>query len=93
MERRDFCGIIASPLLRKFVPPSPECGGIVGPHDGPAMTHSHEGIMAPAEVRRIMDLAGPLGRAAGEHWRRQIATLMDAGEITSDITFAPMEPR
>ena len=54
MERRDFCGIIASPLLRKFVPPSPECG--------PAMLHSGEAIMPPLTVANLLAALDELKR-------------------------------
>jgi hypothetical protein len=88
MERRDFCGIIASPLLRKFVPPSPECGGIVGP----ATTHIHSNYCnhagPPLSVENLMAAFGDLKR----RWEAD-------GEMTltfppdAKFQWAPWEPR
>ena len=80
MDRRDFCGIIASPLLRKFGPPTPECGGIVGPatthihsnycnHAGPPLSVANL-LAALDELKRQQDATGePIAFPPGTKFR------------------------
>lgn len=55
-DRRDFFGIIAAPLFRNIVPPTPMGrGGIVNPNQL-AITHPHEYILQPAAVAELTRL-------------------------------------
>jgi len=87
MDRRDFCGIIASPLLRKFVPPSPECGPITEP----ATTHVHSNYCncagPPLSVESLMAAFGELKRIS-EGLGEPITFPPDA-----KFQWAPWEPR
>ena len=59
MERRDFFGILAAPLLRRFLPPEPVAfvGGFV-PSDEIAILHTHENLISREMQRRLIEELG-----------------------------------
>ncbi len=77
-DRRNFFGVIAAPLLRRFTPPAPMAKGFLTIGNG---------TMSFATLAKVRSISGPSRQFDPDFWNKKITTLLDAGSISFDMTF------
>ncbi len=78
-DRRNFFGVIAAPLLRRFTPPVPVAKG-----PGLGMRN---GTMSFATLAKVRSISGPSRQFDPDFWNKKITTLLDAGSVSFDMKF------
>lgn len=94
MQRRSFLSVLLAPFVRRFIPVKTELPVQSIPIMGSGkLTPFAFHACINDDLDALRDTPALFGRAAGDHWRRKIATLMDAGEVSMPLQFDPMGDR